>query len=41
MAKKENVTEELKANNEMQRSKKINNIKNRSEESEYNEITFI
>ena len=41
MAKKENVTEELKANNQLEWVQKMNNIKNRAEEIAYNEIIFI
>ena len=41
MAKKENVTEELKANNQLEWVQQMNNIKNRAEEIAYNEIIFI
>lgn len=40
MAKKENVTEELKANNQLEWIQKMNNIKNRAEEIAYNEIIY-
>ena len=40
MAKKENVTEELKANNQLEWVQKMNNIKNRTEEIAYNEIIY-
>ena len=36
MAKKENVTEELKVNNQLEWVQKMNNIKNRAEEIVYN-----
>ena len=41
MAKKENVTEELKVNNQLEWVQKMNNIKNRAEEIVYNEIIYI
>ena len=41
MAKKENVTEELKANNQLEWVQKMNNIKNIAEEIAYNEIIFV
>lgn len=41
MAKKENVTEELKANNQLEWIQKMNNIKNRAEEIAYNEIIYV
>ena len=41
MAKKENITEKLKANNQLKWVQKMNNIKNRAEEIEYNEIIFV
>lgn len=41
MAKKENVTEELKANNQLEWVQKMNNIKNRAEEIAYNGIIFV
>ena len=37
MAEKENITEELKANNQMLWVQSMNNIKNRAEEIAYNE----
>ena len=40
-AKKENVTEELKVNNQLEWVQKMNNIKNRAEEIVYNEIIYI
>ena len=40
MAKKENVTEELKVNNQLEWVQKMNNIKNRAEEIAYNEIIY-
>ena len=41
MAKKENVTEELKANNQLEWVQKMNSIKSRAEEIAYNEIIYI
>lgn len=41
MAEKENVTEELKANNQMEWVQKMNNIKNRAEEIILNEIIYL
>ena len=41
MVKKENITEELKANNQLEWVQKMNNIKNRAEEIAYNEIIFV
>ena len=41
MAKKENITEELKANNQLEWVQKMNNIKNRAEEIAYNEIIYV
>ena len=41
MAKKENITEELKANNQLEWVQKMNNIKNIAEEIAYNEIIFV
>lgn len=41
MAKKENITEKLKANNQLEWVQKMNNIKNRAEEIAYNEIIFV
>ena len=41
MAKKENITEELKANNQMEWISQMNNIKNRVEELVYNEIIYV
>lgn len=40
MAEKENVTEELKANNQIEWLQKINNIKNRAEEIILNETIY-
>ena len=40
MAKKENVTEELKANNQLEWVQKMNSIKSRAEEIAYNEIIY-
>lgn len=40
MAEKENVTEELKATNQMEWVQSMNNIKNRAEEIAYNEIIY-
>ena len=40
IAKKENVTEGLKANNQMLWVQNMNNIKNRAEEIAYNEIIY-
>ncbi|MCI8273647.1 MAG: TnpV protein [Clostridia bacterium] len=40
ISKKENVTEELKANNQMLWVQSINNIKNHAEEIAYNEIIY-
>ena len=40
MAKKEKITEELKANNQLEWVQKMNNIKNRAEEIAYNEIIY-
>ena len=41
MAKKENITEELKAHNQLEWVQKMNNIKNRAEEIAYNEIIYV
>lgn len=41
MAEKENVTEELKANNQMEWVQKMNNIKHRAEEIILNEIIYL
>jgi hypothetical protein len=41
MAEKENVTEELKANNQLEWVSRMNNIKNRAEEIIYNEIIYV
>ena len=41
MAEKENVNEELKANNQMEWVQKMNNIKNRAEEIILNEIIYL
>lgn len=40
ISEKENVTEELKANNQMLWVQNMNNIKNRAEEIAYNEIIY-
>lgn len=40
MAKKENVTEELKTNNQLEWVQKMNNIRNRAEEIAYNETIY-
>lgn len=40
MVEKENITEELKANNQMLWVQSMNNIKNRAEEIAYNEIIY-
>jgi hypothetical protein len=40
MSEKENVTEELKVNNQMLWVQSINNIKNRAEEIAFNEIIY-
>lgn len=40
MAEKENITEELKVNNQMLWVQSMNNIKNRAEEIAYNEIIY-
>ena len=40
-AEKENITEELKANNQLEWVAKMNNIKNRAEEIVYNEYVYI
>ena len=40
MAEKENITEELEANNQMLWVQSMNNIKNRAEEIAYNEIIY-
>ena len=40
-AEKENITEELKATNQMEWVGKMNNIKNRAEEIIFNELIFI
>ena len=40
MAEKENITAELKANNQMLWVQSMNNIKNRAEEIAYNEIIY-
>ena len=40
MVEKENITEELKANNQMEWVQKMNNIKNRAEEIILNEIIY-
>ena len=41
MAKQENVTEELKANNQMEWGQRMNNIKNIAEEIVLNEIVYV
>jgi len=41
IAEKENVTEELKANNQMEWVQKMNNIKHRAEEIILNEIIYV
>lgn len=41
MAEKENVTEELKANNQLEWVARMNNIKNRAEEIILNEIIYL
>ena len=41
MAEKENVTEELKANNQMEWVQKMNNLKHRAEEIILNEIIYV
>lgn len=41
MAKKENITEELKANNQLEWVQKMNNIKNRAEEIILNEFIYL
>lgn len=41
LAKKENVTEELKITNQLEWVSKMNNIKNRAEETIYNEYVYI
>ena len=41
IAEKENVTEELKANNQMEWVQKMNNIKSRAEEIVLNEIIYV
>ena len=40
MAEKENVTEELKTNNQLEWVRKMNNIKNRAEEIVLNEVIY-
>lgn len=40
MAEKENVTEELKTNNQLEWVTKMNNIKNRAEEIVLNEVIY-
>lgn len=40
MAEKENVTEKLKATNQMEWVQSMNNIRNRAEEIAYNEIIY-
>lgn len=41
IAEKENITEELKASNQMKWVQSMNNIKNRAEEIAYSEIIFV
>ena len=41
MAKKENITEELKSNNQLEWVQKMNNIKNRAEEIVLNQIIYV
>ena len=41
IAEKENVTEELKASNQMEWVQSMNNIKNRAEEIVLNEIIYV
>ena len=41
IAKKESITEKLKANNQLEWVQKRNNIKNIVEEKVYNEIIFV
>lgn len=41
IAEKENITEELKANNQMLWVQSMNNIKSRAEEIAYSEIIFV
>ena len=41
LAKKENVTEELKASNQIEWVARMNNIKSRAEEIVYNEVIYV
>ena len=41
MAEKENVTEELKSNNQLEWVQRMNNIKNRAEENVLSEIIYL
>ena len=41
MAEKENVTEELKSNNQLEWVQRMNNIKNRAEEIVLSEIIYL
>ena len=41
LAKSENVTEELKANNQLEWVKRMYNIKNRAEEIVFNEYVYV
>ena len=41
LAKKENITEELKANNQLEWVQAMNNIKNRAEEIIFNELIYV
>ena len=40
-AEKENITEELKSNNQMEWVARMNNIKNRAEEIIYKELIYV
>ena len=41
LAKQENVTEELKATNQLEWVQAMNNIKNRAEEIVFNEVIYV
>lgn len=41
LAKQENITEELKANNQMEWVQAMNNIKNRAEEIIFKELIYV
>lgn len=41
LAKQENITEELKANNQLEWLQRMNNIKNRAEEIVYSEYVYV